>query len=60
LLAKANTIQKHQGNKEQILKVLNAFENEVKAQSDKKINKDYSKLLLEITDEIRIYFTSKE
>jgi hypothetical protein len=60
LLAKANTIQKHQGNKEQILKVLNAFENEVKAQSDKKINKDYSKLLLEITDEIRIYFTAKE
>lgn len=60
MLAKANTIQKHQGNKEQTLKVLNAFENEVKAQSDKKINKDYSKLLLEITDEIRIYFTSKE
>lgn len=60
LLAKADAIQKHQGNKEQSLKVLNAFENEIKAQSDKKINKDYSKLLLEITDEIRMYFTAKE
>jgi hyaluronoglucosaminidase len=60
LLAKADAIQKHHGNKEQSLKILNAFENEVKAQSDKKVNKDYSKLLLEITDEIRIYFTAKE
>jgi len=60
LLAKTDAIQKHQGNKEQSLKVLNAFENEVKAQSDKKVNKDYSRLLLEITDEIRMYFTSKE
>lgn len=60
LLAKTEAIQKLQGNKEQSLKVLNAFENEVKAQSDKKINKDYSKLLIEITDEIRIYTTTKE
>lgn len=58
LPTKTSTIQKHQGNKEQALKVLNAFENEVKAQSDKKANKDYSKLLLEITDELRNYSTS--
>ncbi|MEH7011807.1 beta-N-acetylglucosaminidase domain-containing protein [Neobacillus niacini] len=53
LLAKVDTIQKHQGNKKEVLNVLKALGNQVEAQSGKKINPEYAEKFLRIIEELK-------
>lgn len=53
LLAKVDTIQKHQGDKKEAVNGLIALSNQVEAQSGKKIHKDYAEELFSHIEELK-------
>ncbi|WP_342434124.1 beta-N-acetylglucosaminidase domain-containing protein [Neobacillus sp. FSL H8-0543] len=58
LLSKVSNIQEHQTSKE-ALNMVSALENQVMAQSGKKLDEGYTKLLLEITAELKKYISTE-